>query len=179
MPETWFHNQRGSTRRDDRAMMMPGSAGRSELFVHESPDLPNQRARGHAAQKIGKDNMNIGTDIVEISRIAEALERHGEQFKKRLLTEAEIALASTRKDAVTFYAGRWAAKEAVAKALGCGIGEHCSFTDIEILNDPAGAPQVNLYNAALETLKKSGNSKIMCSISHERSYAVAMAVITG
>ena len=122
--------------------------------------------------------MNIGTDIVETARIADALERHGEQFKKRLLTEAEIALASARKDAVTFYAGRWAAKEAIAKALGCGIGEHCSFTDIEIINDPAGAPQVNLYNAALETLKKSGNSKIMCSISHERSYAVAMAVIT-
>ena len=122
--------------------------------------------------------MNIGTDIVDIARIAEALERHGEQFKKRLLTEAEIVRASIRKDAVTFYAGRWAAKEAIAKALGCGIGEHCSFTDIEILNDPAGSPQVTLYNAALETLKKTGNSKIICSISHERNYAVAMAVIT-
>ena len=158
-------------------MMMPGSAGRSELFVHESPDLPNQRARGHAAQKIGKDNMNIGTDIVEISRIAEALERHGEQFKKRLLTEAEIALASTRKDAVTFYAGRWAAKEACAKALGCGIGAECALTDVEILNDAENAPYLLLHGAAEKRAEKLGVKHIYVSISHEKEYAVAFVIL--
>ena len=110
--------------------------------------------------------------------IASALERHGEYFKKRLLTEAEAVLAETRKDAVTFYAGRWAAKEAIAKALGCGIGEHCSFTDIEIINNTAGSPQVALYNAAQETFKQLGGKEVMCSISHERNYAAAMVVIT-
>ena len=123
--------------------------------------------------------IGIGNDIAETSRIADALARHGEHFKKRLLTEAEIALAAARKDAVSFYAGRWAAKEAVAKALGCGIGEHCSFTDIEIVNDPAGSPQVTLRSAAAETLKRLGGSKIICSISHERHYATAMVIITG
>ena len=120
----------------------------------------------------------IGTDIVEVARIADALERHGEYFKKRLLTEAEAAIADARKDAVTFYAGRWAAKEAIAKALGCGIGEHCSFTDIEIINNTAGSPQVARYNAAQETFRQLGGKEVMCSISHERNYAVATVIIT-
>ena len=121
--------------------------------------------------------IGIGNDIVETVRIADALSRHGEHFTKRLLTAAEATLASSRKDATTFYAGRWAAKEACAKALGCGIGEHCSFTDIEILNSPSGVPQITLRNAALETFTRLGGTRIHCTISHEHRYAVAMVVI--
>ena len=121
--------------------------------------------------------IGIGNDIVETARIADALSRHGEHFTKRLLTAAEATLASSRKDAVTFYAGRWAAKEACAKALGCGIGEHCSFTDIEILNTPSGVPQLTLRNAAFETFTRLGGTRIHCTISHEHHYAVATVVI--
>ena len=121
--------------------------------------------------------IGIGNDIVETGRIADALARHGEHFTKRLLTADEAALGSSRKDVTTFYAGRWAAKEACAKALGCGIGEHCSFTDIEVLNTPNGAPQITLRNAALETFTRLGGTRIHCTISHEHRYAVATVII--
>ncbi len=81
--------------------------------------------------------IGIGNDITECARIRTVLEKHGKTFLDHLLTEREQSLAGGRLE---FYAGRWAAKEAVAKALGCGIGTHCAFTDIEILNDEAGRP---------------------------------------
>ena len=122
--------------------------------------------------------VGIGTDIVEIERLNEVLQSHGEQFKNRILTEKELDLAEKRHHALVFYAGRWAAKEACAKALGCGIGAKCKFTDIEILNDADGAPQAVLKGKALETLRQKGGCKIHLSISHERCYAVAMVVIS-
>ena len=66
--------------------------------------------------------VGIGTDIVEIERLNTVFQRHGEQFQNRILTEKELELAAARHHALEFYAGRWAAKEACAKALGCGIG---------------------------------------------------------
>ena len=122
--------------------------------------------------------VGLGTDIVEIQRLDAVFRRHGEQFKNRILTEKELELASARHHALEFYAGRWAAKEACAKALGCGIGAKCKFTDIEILNDDSGAPQISLHGEALETLRRKGGCEIHLSISHERCYAVAMVVIS-
>ena len=121
--------------------------------------------------------IGLGTDIVEIERIADVLSKHGETFRKRLLTEAENALADKR-DAVTFCAGRWAAKEACAKALGSGIGEQCSFNDIEILNTPSGQPVITLKGAGLARFEKLGGKTIHLSISHERHYAVATVIIS-
>ena len=121
--------------------------------------------------------IGIGTDIVEMVRLEEAFARYGDHFKKRILTDAELELAVVRNHAVSFYAGRWAAKEACAKALGCGIGQHCSFTDIEILNDDSGRPEIVLYGSGKATFERLGGKKILLSISHERRYAVATVVI--
>jgi holo-[acyl-carrier protein] synthase len=124
------------------------------------------------------DIIGLGTDIVEISRLKKVLESHDQRFTERVFTQAERVLAEGKKESVTFYAGRWAAKEAVSKALGCGIGEHCSFTDVEILNDACGAPQVTLSGAAARRLSALGGINIHISVSHERAYAVATVIIT-
>ena len=92
----------------------------------------------------------IGTDIVEIQRVNASLQRFGSAFRNRVFTPAEQEEARRRNEAPSFYAGRWAAKEAAAKALGCGIGEHCSFTDVELGNGPAGAPFLKLSGKAAE-----------------------------
>ncbi len=119
----------------------------------------------------------IGTDIAETERIEGTLKRFGDTFKTRVFSAREQAILAERSDCGAFCAGRWAAKEAVAKALGCGIGKGCAFTDVEILNDPvSGAPLAELGGAAAETLQKRGGGKIWITLSHERAYAVATAV---
>lgn len=122
--------------------------------------------------------IGLGTDIVEVERIAEVVANHGDNFSRRLFTSAELELAAVRNYDPAFFAGRWAAKEACAKALGCGIGAQCSFTDIEILNDRAGSPKLTLSGAALATLEKLGGRSIHISISHERHYATATVIIS-
>ncbi len=116
----------------------------------------------------------LGNDITECARIEQALTKHGDLFLDHLLTAREKAESRGR---LSYYAGRWAAKEAVSKALGCGIGEHCAFADIEILNNEAGKPEVKLAGAAEITAKRLKVSRIHLSISHERSYAMATAVL--
>jgi len=116
----------------------------------------------------------IGNDITECARIQQALERHGNSFLNHFLTAREQAESGGK---LSYYAGRWAAKEAVSKALGCGIGEHCAFTDIEILNNPAGKPEAVLSGAAEKTARDLNAVRIHISISHERQYAVAVAVL--
>ena len=121
--------------------------------------------------------VGIGTDIVDLKRLGKAIERNGEAFVKRFCTEREQHESGGRLE---YYAGRWAAKEAAAKALGCGMGADCSFTDIEISNDAHGAPQLTCTAAAARELEKK-HSKLCwhVSISHERAYAVATVMIEG
>ena len=116
----------------------------------------------------------IGNDITECARIQQALERHGDSFLDHFLTAREQAESGGR---LSYYAGRWAAKEAISKALGCGIGEHCAFTDIEILNNPEGKPEAVLSGAAKQTAERLKTARILLSISHERQYAAAVAVL--
>lgn len=116
----------------------------------------------------------IGNDITECARIERALARHGRLFLEHLLTAAEQTESRGR---LSYYAGRWAAKEAVSKALGCGIGRHCSFTEIEILDNAAGKPEVALSGSAEITAARLNVCRIHLSISHERHYAIATAVL--
>lgn len=116
----------------------------------------------------------LGNDIVDCRRIQGVIERHGEHFYRHLLTEKEIAEG---EKALSYIAGRWAAKEAVAKSLGFGIGEKCSFTEIQILRDEYGRPCVELAGKTALTAEEQGIVKIHVSISHERNYAVATAVL--
>ncbi len=115
----------------------------------------------------------LGNDIIEISRIRQSIERHGAHFLDRLFSQQEQDFCYKYADPVPHFAGRFAAKEAIAKALGTGFGEHLAWHDIEIINDQLGKPIVHL-SAALKT--KLDNPHIHVSISHSTDYATAVAI---
>jgi len=117
----------------------------------------------------------IGVDIAQVHRIAKALEIEG--FRERFCTEREIIAGEGKPPA--FWAGRWAAKEAFSKALGCGIGADCSFQDVEVVNDPSGAPGIEAGGAAKRRMAALNADKIWISISHERDFAVATVILEG
>ena len=119
------------------------------------------------------DITGIGTDIIMVERIKEILIRHPEHFPERHFTLAEQAYCNKFKDNSQNYAGRFAGKEAIAKALGTGFGEHLSFLDIEIKNDESGKPYAILSEKAH---KYFGPVKILLSISHCKEYATATAI---
>lgn len=123
--------------------------------------------------------LGIGTDIIECLRIAQMIDRHGDLFINRVYTEHEIEYCSTKKAATQHYAGRWAAKEAVLKALGTGWIKGISWRDIEVRHKPGGAPIVALCGGAREVLERSGITRLHISISHCRSHATALAIAEG
>ncbi len=108
----------------------------------------------------------IGTDIIEIDRIRESIEKHGSHFLDRLFSKKEQDYCHKYKDSAPHFAGRFAAKEAIGKALGTGFGAELSFLDIEIINDESGKPVVLLEKEL----------KIHLSISHCNSFATATAI---
>jgi holo-[acyl-carrier protein] synthase len=120
--------------------------------------------------------LGTGTDIVECLRIAQMIERHGELFLTRVYTDHEIAYCTARKAATQHYAGRWAAKEAVLKALGTGWRRGISWRDIEIRNDRNGSPAVMLSGGAREVMEQAGIRRLHVTISHCRCHAVAFVV---
>ena len=123
--------------------------------------------------------LGIGTDIVEVLRIAQMVERHGELFIARVYTPFEIDYCNARKASTQHFAGRWAAKEAILKALGTGWARGVSWTDMEIRNDEAGRPSVRLGGGAREVCEKLGIADIMVTISHCRSHATGFAIALG
>jgi holo-[acyl-carrier protein] synthase len=127
-----------------------------------------------ASQIIG-----IGTDIIECLRIAQMIDRHGELFIRRVYTEHEIEYCSNKKAATQHYAGRWAAKEAVLKALGTGWVQGISWRDVEVRHKRGGAPTIALCGGAREVFERSGIARMHISISHCRSHAVAYAIAEG
>lgn len=119
--------------------------------------------------------IGMGTDIVELDRLEAAIARNGEAFLRRVYTAGELDEARGRRERL---GGRWAAKEAAAKALGCGIGADCSFTDIEIAAGPSGAPVLQCRApAALRLAELHRELRWHVSISHERAYAVATVIL--
>ena len=123
--------------------------------------------------------VGIGTDIVEIRRINAALERHGERFAGRILTSAEHEEWLVAGGRAPFLARRFAAKEAVSKALGCGIGAALSFHDLRIGHDDWRAPMVEFLGRGRETVAWRGVEACHLSISDEQSYALAFVVLVG
>lgn len=127
--------------------------------------------------------LGIGTDIVETARIRAAWERSPEHFEDTVLAPGEKFLLAERKTAekkAEFLAGRWAAKEAFAKALGTGMGTGCSFFEVEILPDKKGAPHVAaLHGKALKSASCGGVKRVHISISHEKNYAVSTVLLEG
>ena len=119
----------------------------------------------------------VGTDIVEIARLQQSIERYADAFLAHVLTPDELAAAPHEGNArLAYIAGRWAAKEAVAKALGTGFCEKCAWLELRISNLPSGAPMVELAGTAAATAAEQGIRTIHLSISHEKHYAVAVAI---
>lgn len=123
--------------------------------------------------------LGIGTDIVECARIARMIDRHGDVFLRRVFTAAEIEYCCDRKAANQHYAGRWAAKEAVLKALGTGWAHGIKWTDVEVINQQGGKPIIVLADRAREISIEQAINEIMISISHCRDYATAYATALG
>jgi len=115
--------------------------------------------------------MKIGTDIIQVSRIEASHEKFGDKFIERFLTEHERSTLSNKTESL---AGYWAAKEAVAKALGCGIGHELGFHDITISKDAKGAPRFSLSARAWKRFPIRTQS---LSISHDGGFAIAVVAI--
>lgn len=121
----------------------------------------------------------LGTDIIEVARIKNALASENGRFSERVFTSDEVEYCESKKASkYQSYAARFAGKEAVSKAFGTGIGQHASMNEIEILNDELGKPFVKLYGRAMEYYKKLNATGISISLSHCKEYAVAYVVIT-
>ncbi len=118
-----------------------------------------------------------GIDLVEISRIRKMVDRFGDNFISKVFTDNEQSEARLRRDPAIYYAGRWAAKEAVSKTLGCGIGGRCSWLDIEVCNTPTGRPEVTMSGNGYKTMRQLGGKRMHISVSHEASYAIASAIL--
>jgi len=123
--------------------------------------------------------LGVGTDITECLRIARMIERHGELFIDRVYTPAEIQYCRNRKQATQHFTGRWAAKEAILKALGTGWRRGIAWRDIEVRNEPGGRPVVAVRGGAKDVIEQLGIAKLLVSISHCRSHATAFAVAVG
>jgi holo-[acyl-carrier protein] synthase len=115
--------------------------------------------------------MKIGTDIIQISRIEKSLTKFGDKFKARFLNPEEIQIVKKTES----IAGFWAAKEAIAKALGCGIGSELSFHDIIISKNHRGAPAFSLTKEAQQNHKIKESS---LSISHDGGFAIAVVALS-
>ena len=123
----------------------------------------------------------IGTDIVNIKRIEQSLKKKGNTFRNRIFSKKEIIYCEKNKNPFPFYAKRFAAKEALSKALGTGIRKGVNFKNIEILNDSFGKPFIQLKGSTAIFLKKRIKSKkyfIYLSLSDDLPWAQATVIIS-
>jgi holo-[acyl-carrier protein] synthase len=120
--------------------------------------------------------LGIGTDIIECPRIGKMIEQHGELFLRRVYTEREIRYCQSRKHAIEHFAGQWAAKQAILKAIGSRWSRRIVWTDLEVRNSFSGEPRVLVCGGAKEVAVQRGIGDILISIAHCRTYATAYAL---
>ena len=116
----------------------------------------------------------IGVDVVEIARLRQTIERWGETFLQRILTEKELSYVHSKQDSLPHIAGRFAVKEAVSKALATGWSGGFRWKDVEVRNDVAGKPSVEVFGAVKEALV---HRRVHVSLSHAEHVVVGFAVI--
>ena len=121
--------------------------------------------------------LGIGTDIVEIARMSQALDNFGARFARRILTEEEMLEFDRQSAPEVFVAKRFAVKEAAAKALGTGFSHGVSWHHIEVTHDELGAPGLKFSGKALELQQQKGISNLHVSLSDERDYVVAYVIL--
>jgi holo-[acyl-carrier protein] synthase len=116
----------------------------------------------------------VGVDIIEVSRINLAIRRWGDRFLKRVFTTAERDYCMRKALPEQSLAARFAAKEAVLKAMGTGLSSGIGWTEVEIVNRESGRPEVRLGK---KTLERIGSKRILISISHTKEFAIASAIL--
>ena len=121
--------------------------------------------------------VGIGIDVVEIERIRNSINQFGEPFLKRIFTEAERDYCQAQKRPEIHFAARFAAKEAISKAFGTGIGKDLSWLDLEVMRKESGEPSVVLSAVARQYATGRGAGDILISLTHAEHYAAANAVI--
>jgi len=123
--------------------------------------------------------LGAGIDIIEVARVQASYERFGERFLNRILLADEIAYCLSHKNPAPFFAARFAAKEAISKAFGTGIGAQLSWQDLEIRRKESGEPFVVLHGKGKTLFESRGAKQLLVSLSHTANYAVATAVLEG
>ena len=121
--------------------------------------------------------LGTGIDIIEVARIAASFEKFGERFVNRILLPDEITYCLGHRRPAPFLAARFAAKEAVSKAFGTGIGAQLGWQDIEIRRKESGEPFVVLHGKGVELFAAHGARKLHVSLSHTENYAAATAIL--
>jgi holo-[acyl-carrier protein] synthase len=121
--------------------------------------------------------VGTGIDITEVPRIAEAIERHGERFLRRIYTENEISYCDSKANRIERYAARFAAKEAAMKALGTGWNHGVRWRDVEVCRQPGGRPTMAFHGKAAEFFTKLGASHSALSLSHTAEQAIAQVIL--
>ena len=122
--------------------------------------------------------VGLGIDVVEVARIRDSMERFGQAFINRILTDTETReMNGLKHGKAAFAASRWAAKEAAVKALGTGFSQGIGFQDVEIESLPSGEPKLRLHNEAAKHAESRGINNTLVSISHEKSVATAVVVM--
>jgi holo-[acyl-carrier protein] synthase len=121
--------------------------------------------------------LGVGIDIIEVARVQASHERFGERFLNRILLADEIAYCLSHKNPAPFLAARFAAKEAVSKAFGTGIGASLGWQDIEIRRKESGEPFVVLHGKGKKLFKSRRAKNLLVSLSHTANYAAATAVL--
>ncbi len=121
--------------------------------------------------------IGTGVDLCEVHRIKDAITRHGRRFVERVYTEREIAYAERKANLYERYAARFAAKEAVMKALGTGWRGGIGWRDFEVTNLPSGRPTLSFHGKAAEIAKKLGVENVSLSITHTAVQAMAMVIL--
>jgi holo-[acyl-carrier protein] synthase len=123
--------------------------------------------------------LGIGVDLVECGRIERSLERFGEKFLHRVFTEGEIAYSMSMKFPARHLAARFAAKEAVSKAFGTGIGKAMGWKDIDVHKKPSGEPFLVFSGPARALVTQRGVTSALITLSHTEHHAVAWIVLDG
>jgi holo-[acyl-carrier protein] synthase len=121
--------------------------------------------------------LGIGVDLVERARIQHSLDRFGDRFLHRVFTEGEIAYSQSMKFPARHLAARFAAKEALSKAFGTGIGKAMGWKDIDVRKKPSGEPYVVLEGGAKQLGIDRGVTKVLITLSHTDNHAMAMIVL--
>lgn len=123
--------------------------------------------------------IGIGTDLVKVSRIKKVYKKYPQGFSERILHTNELGVLKEHPSPKKFIAKRFAAKEALAKALGTGIAKGVSFRDIEVSNDDNGQPKLSLHGETLKVADKLGVRRIFLSLTDEDKYAIAYVILEG